>query len=149
MAATPQIPSSLSASVSSAQNPSSPPPPPPMGMGKRARHGGSGFEARLGRLISDAGLFGSSAEDVAVTLRSRFPEFRRQKLDPFTSAVRRALSSLPSLAACDSNTDDDDSHASTPSRRRRRRRLHDAHATSSSSTSLSDDGRPTAASAGI
>uniref|UniRef100_A0A0E0DVN0 AAA+ ATPase domain-containing protein n=1 Tax=Oryza meridionalis TaxID=40149 RepID=A0A0E0DVN0_9ORYZ len=112
-------------------------------MGKRARHGGSGrshspyFESQLRRLITDGGLSASSAEDVAIALRSRFPEFRRHKLDPFTSAVRRALNSIPSDSHSDSA---DDSHASTPSQRRRRPRpLHDAHATASSSTSLSDD----------
>ncbi len=56
-------------------------------MGKRARHGGSGrshspyFESQLRRLITDASL---SAEDVDITLRSSFPEFRCHKLDPFT-----------------------------------------------------------------
>ncbi|EAZ06277.1 hypothetical protein OsI_28513 [Oryza sativa Indica Group] len=62
---------------------------PVSGMGKRARHGGFArshspyFESQLRRLITDAGLSASSAEDVAIALRSRFPEFRRYKLDPF------------------------------------------------------------------
>ncbi|XP_062227844.1 cell division control protein 48 homolog C [Phragmites australis] len=107
-------------------------------MGKRPRHGGAGrsqlasFEWKLRRLILNGGLAvsGSSAEDVANTLRIHHPELRRQKLDPFTAAVRRALSSLPSPSP--SGSDDDDSSTS-------RRRRHDAHASTSSSTSVSEE----------
>ncbi|KAL6861399.1 hypothetical protein ACP4OV_017099 [Aristida adscensionis] len=110
-------------------------------MGKRPRHGGAGrpnlasFEWKLRRLILNGGLAasGSSAEDVATTLRIHHPELRRQKLDPFTAAVRRALSAIPAPSSDSDDGDGDSSHS------RSRRRCHDAQATTSSSTSLSDE----------
>ncbi|KAG2608905.1 hypothetical protein PVAP13_4KG006600 [Panicum virgatum] len=99
-------------------------------MAKRPRHGGAGrsrLPPSLGKIrgyILNGGLAGASAEDVADTLRIRHPEFRRQKLDPFTALVRRVLSSIPSPS----------SSGSSASRRR-----HGAHATTSSSTSVSNE----------
>ncbi|KAJ1257574.1 hypothetical protein BS78_10G006800 [Paspalum vaginatum] len=121
-------------------------------MAKRPRHGGAGrpqltsFEWKLHRLILNGGLAGCVAEDVANTLRVHHPELRRQKLEPFTVAVRRALAKIPSPSSAASNSssddDDDDDDGSSASRRRR----HDAHAATSSSTSVSDDAAHTPAS---
>jgi len=111
-------------------------------MVKRPRHGGAGrsrlppLEGKLRRYILNGGLAvpGASAEEVADTLRIHHPEFRRQKLDPFTALVRRVLSSIPSPSSSSSGSDDDDDDGSSASRRR-----HDAHATTSSSTSVFDE----------
>ena len=119
------------------QNPSRRPP-----MAKRPRHGGAGrsrlrpLEGKLRRYILNGGLAvpGASAEEVADTLRIHHPEFRRQKLDPFTALVRRVLSSIPSPSSSSSGSDDDDDDGSSASRRR-----HGAHATTSSSTSVSNE----------
>jgi len=77
---------------------------------------------------------GASAEEVGDTLRFHHPEFRRQKLDPFTALVRRVLSSIPSPSSSSSGSDDDDDDGPSASRRR-----HDAHATTSPSTSVFDE----------
>ena len=109
-------------------------------MAKRPRHGGAGrsrlppSRGKIRGYILNGGLAGASAEDVADTLRIRHPEFRRQKLDPFTALVRRVLSSIPSPSSSSSGSDDDDDDGSSASRRR-----HDAHATTSSSTSVFDE----------
>ncbi|CAL5084125.1 unnamed protein product [Urochloa decumbens] len=97
-------------------------------MGKRPRHAAAGrlhstsSVCSIRRLIQDGDLAvpGSSAEDVAHALRNHHPELRRKKLKPFTAAVRRVLSTIPSSSDFD---DDGDSGA---------------HATISSTTSLSE-----------
>ena len=111
-------------------------------MAKRPRHGGAGRSrlppswGKIRGYILNGGLAvaGASAEEVADTLRFHHPEFRRQKLDPFTALVRRVLSSIPSSSSSFSGSDDDDDDGSSASRRR-----HDAHATTSSSTSVFDE----------
>ncbi|KAF8779103.1 hypothetical protein HU200_003072 [Digitaria exilis] len=116
-----------------------PPPPPPPLPGKRPRHAAAGriqstsFVCSIRRLIEDGDLAisGSSAEEVARALRNHRPDLRRKKLKPFTAAVRRVLSTIPSPS---SDSDDDDDSASS------RRRHQGAHSTvSSTTTSLSDE----------
>ncbi|KAJ3681225.1 hypothetical protein LUZ60_015714 [Juncus effusus] len=83
-------------------------------MGKRMRRGGggggrspssSGFSNGLGLLrkrIVESGLEASfDADSVAGSLRNRFPEYRRVKLQPFSYQVSQALSLLhhPSTAS--------------------------------------------------
>ncbi|GJN01139.1 hypothetical protein PR202_ga18379 [Eleusine coracana subsp. coracana] len=112
-------------------------------MGKRplSRHGAHGrsqlssSDWKIRRLIQNGGLAvsGSSAEDVANALRIHNPEFRRQKLNIFTAAVARVLSAIP-LAPSFSGSDDGDDSSS-----RRQRRRHDAQASTSSCTSVSDE----------
>ncbi|KAG2576135.1 hypothetical protein PVAP13_6NG008331, partial [Panicum virgatum] len=65
-------------------------------------------------------VLGSSAEDVADTLRIQRPELRRKKLKPFIELVRRILATIPSP--------DDSANC----------RRQYAHATSSSTTSVGD-----------
>ncbi|TVU12995.1 hypothetical protein EJB05_46663 [Eragrostis curvula] len=106
-------------------------------MKKRPRPSGAGrfsFDCKLRRLIQNGGLAipGSSAEDVAHALRIHHPEYRREKLVPFTAAVSRVLSSIP--APSSSGSDDGDDSAS-----RSRRRRHDAQTSTSSSTSVSEE----------
>ncbi|CAN6245757.1 unnamed protein product [Urochloa humidicola] len=105
-------------------------------MGKRPRpaapgrlHSPSSIRT-IRRLIQDGDLAvpGSSAEDVAHALRNHCPELRRKKLKPFTAAVRRVLSTIPSPS---SDFDSDGGSAS--------RRHQGAHATISSTTSVSDE----------
>ena len=92
------------------------------------------LDSRVRRILqSDAGLVpGSSAVDVAQTLRSRHPEFQRYKLELFASVVRGALSSLPPSGDAGS---DSTSHPSA-----RRRRSHE-DTTSSSTTTTHSQGR--------
>ena len=92
------------------------------------------LESRVRRIIqSDAGIVvpGSSAVDVAHTLRSRHPEFQRYKLELFASVVRGSLSSLPPSGDAGSDS------ASHPSGRRR---SHE-DTTSSSTTTTHSQGR--------
>nr|CAB3481097.1 unnamed protein product [Digitaria exilis] len=106
-------------------------------MGKRPRYAAAGrihstsFVCTIRRLIEDGDLAisGSSAEEVARALRNHRPDLRRKKLKPFTAAVRRVLSTIPSAPS-----DSDDDSASS------RRRHQGAHSTvSSTTTSLSDE----------
>jgi ribosome biogenesis ATPase len=104
------------------------------------RHGGpdrshlTSSDWKIRRLIQNGGLSvpGSSADDVAQALRIHHPEYRRLKLQVFTSAVRRVLSAVPSPSPTGSDNE-------SASRRRRRRHDADATSTSSASTSVSDD----------
>nr|CAB3473109.1 unnamed protein product [Digitaria exilis] len=104
-------------------------------MGKRPRHGAPGrlqstsSVRTIRRLIQNGSLAvpGSSAEDVAHALRIHRPELRRKKLKPFIEVVRRVLSTIPSPSSFD--CDDEDGSTCR----------QDAQATTSSTTSLSDE----------
>lgn len=91
----------------------------------------SSSDWKIRRLIQNGGLAvsGSSAEDVANVLRIHNPEFRRQKLNIFTAAVARVLSAIPPAPSSSGSDDDEDSTS----------RRHDAYASTSSSTSISDE----------
>jgi ribosome biogenesis ATPase len=111
------------------------------------RHGGparshlTSSDWKIRRLIQNGGLAvpGSSAGDVAQALRIHHPEYRRLKLEVFTSAVRRVLSAIPSPSPTGSDNE-------SPSRRRRRHGADAASTSSSASTSVSDEaaGQPPA-----
>ncbi|CAN6303815.1 unnamed protein product [Urochloa humidicola] len=92
-------------------------------MGKRPRHAAPGrlhstsSVCSIRCLIQDGDLAvpGSSAEDVAHALRNHRPELRRKKLKPFTAAVRRVLSTIPSPSYSDFEDDDDSASRRMPS----------------------------------